>query len=322
MRYDGGLVIGMDGGGTHTRAAAMRPDGSIAARAKGLGLNFHTIGLEAARNNLWAVVRELRSICDEPIIRIVVGMSALERDAEPELTKQFAGDIPELELFSDAQAALMGVAFGEPAAVVICGTGSIIMVQGADGRRRVSLGWGTVLGDPGSAYAMAVDGLRESIRSWECGGDATALCRAVMQYFDINEPRDLRELIERIYHPPMPADRIAGFGQEVLRLAAEGDESAQRIVHNNLDYAARACAALLADVPEANRVGLYGGVLMHNKEAREWFTRRLLELKPGLTVGLLAVPPEVGAVLYSLKRQGRLTESVIARACEDSRGWL
>ena len=53
------LLIGIDGGGTHSTAVAASPDGRIAAVTEGGGLNFHNVGVETVRLRLEAMVEDL-----------------------------------------------------------------------------------------------------------------------------------------------------------------------------------------------------------------------------------------------------------------------
>ena len=60
-----GLFIGIDGGGTHSTAAAAWPDGRIAAVTEGQGLNYHNVGVEPVRLRLEEMVRKLEAQAGE-----------------------------------------------------------------------------------------------------------------------------------------------------------------------------------------------------------------------------------------------------------------
>ena len=84
------VLIGIDGGGTHSTAVAAYPDGRIAAVAKGGGANFHNIGVEAVRRHLEEMVDALcaRAGCEAE--EICVGMSALDTTADEATHALFA----------------------------------------------------------------------------------------------------------------------------------------------------------------------------------------------------------------------------------------
>ena len=127
------LFIGIDGGGTHSTAAAVRPDGSVAALAYGGGLNFHNSGVEAVRERLESMVTELCEKAGVPVQNTMVcaGMSALDLPGDEATTRLFSAGclaFEQLDLQSDAYAALMGCTLGEPGVIVICGTGSMSLL--------------------------------------------------------------------------------------------------------------------------------------------------------------------------------------------------
>lgn len=315
------LILGVDGGGTQTAVAAVRPDGTVVATATGDGVNYHNIGMEAARENLAAVVEAVLSRCGETAYdRLVLGMSALDHTADADTVRRFAGDRfdpARMDMFSDAYVALLGVTLGEPGMVVICGTGSMILLLDGEGRQHVRHGWGAVLGDAGSAYTLAVEGLRAAIRAWEDMGPATSLTAAAMAYYGLSAPRDL---IERIYAPSPVSERIAQFARVVLREAEQGDTVAAEIVRENLAYVARLSAKLLAAHPEAARIGLQGGVFLHNAWVRSAFKAALRACGVSAPIGLPAYPPEIGAALHCLKARGALTPAVLDRIRDTQAG--
>ena len=53
------LLIGIDGGATHSTAVAVLPDGSAAAVAYGEGLNFNNVGTEKVRLRIEGIVSEI-----------------------------------------------------------------------------------------------------------------------------------------------------------------------------------------------------------------------------------------------------------------------
>lgn len=311
------LILGVDGGGTQTAVVAVRPDGTVLATATGGGINFYNIGMDAAREALFSAVQETLSRCGEPDFdRLVIGMSALDHAADAETVRRFAGSrfaSERIDMQSDAYVALMGVTLGAPGLVVICGTGSMLLLLDGKGRQHIRHGWGATVGDAGSAYRLAVEGLRAAIRSWEGMGEATALAGAAMVHFDLARPRDL---IERIYAPASSTESIAQFARAVLREAEHGDAVALDIVRENLSYIACLSAKLLQAYPEATRVGLQGGMFLHNPWVCEVFEAMLRTAGVRLPIGLPAYPPEIGAVFHCLQGRGALTPAVIARIRE------
>ena len=308
---DRGLLIGVDGGGTHTRAIAVRPDGSIAAAAAGSGMNYHNIGLAAARKNLQAIVDELLARCGaSSYARLTVGLSALDSAADDETRARFAGDLfdaEKLDLESDAYTALMGVTLGGPGAITICGTGSMLLMLDENGVQHVSGGWGHALGDVGSSYTMAVEGLRAAINAWEGTGAATKLCEEALQFYHISAPR---ALIDKVYSPSVEPGRLAQFARVVLSLALE-DMVAYDIVRGNMTRLARQTVALLKGHEGISRIGVYGGVFQHNPWALSCYAEEIRKSRPCASISLPEYPPEAGAVIHAFIREKALTDEVL-----------
>ncbi|MBR5287450.1 MAG: hypothetical protein IKU34_02530 [Clostridia bacterium] len=311
-----GLFIGIDGGGTHSTAVAAWPDGQIAAIAQGGGLNYFNDGVETVRLRLESMVRELCSKADAPAQRICVGMSALDAPADEETLALFTtGILPrgQLDLQSDAYIALMGFTRGEPGMIVICGTGSMLLLLDETGGQHVSGGWGYLLGDAGSGYTLAREGLLAVINESDGVGPQTALTARALAYFGADIPR---RLIDRIYAPDCTPDKVAGFARHVIAEAETGDPLAREILSRNMHRLAGLAAQLQRKSPQARRVGLYGGIFAHSGTARSDFASALAALSPQSAICSLDYPPELGAIIHLLRKEDALTGDVLARLKE------
>jgi len=239
-------------------------------------------------------------------------MSALDDRPDQALVRQFAGDLLDadrLTMHSDVYMALMGATLGGPGAMVISGTGAMAIALDGAGRVHTRAGWGYLLDDPGSAYAVAVQALRAALSAWEGVGEATALCDRALQFFGTP---DERALIASIYQPPVEPARIAQFARAVLSAAAEGDAVAAGLVDRNMAYLAGQAARLAALCPPGAGVYLYGGMFEHNAWVTGLFGEKLAALRPGAKTLRPEFPPEIGAVISHLKQAGGLTGGVVA----------
>ena len=307
------VLIGIDGGGTHSTAVAAYLDGRIAAVVGGGGANFHNIGVEAVRRHLEEMVGTLCSRCGCEAEEICVGMSALDAPADAATLALFTGGMfrqEQLDLQSDAYIALQGFTLGQPGVIVIAGTGSMLLMQDARGCQHTAGGWGYLLGDAGSGYTLAREGLLAVIDHAEGLGPETPLLADALAFFGVDAPRGL---IDRIYAPQTTPDKLAGFARHVLSRAGSGDPVAAGILERNMTRLARSAAQLITRAPEAAQVGLYGGIFAHSEQARSLFADALKGMSPDAQACQPEYPPELGALIHLFRKRGMLDAGVLER---------
>lgn len=308
------LYIGIDGGGTHSTAVAVRPDGTVAALAYEDGLNFLNSGVETVRIRTENMVKELCQKAGVPVEQamVCVGSSALDQPANEATTRQFTQGcltFDQVDLQSDAYAALMGCTLGEPGVIVICGTGSMLVLVDSQGRQIPAGGWGYLLGDAGSSYTMAREAMIAVTDTLDGIGQPTALTQDALQFFEAHE--NPRAIIDHVYAPDFGPEKLAAFARHVLTRAGEGDPVAYGIVERNMKRLARLAVRLLLQDEKAQRIGLYGGVFGHNPFARDLFAQTVLESVPGAAFCPVVFPPELGAAIHALRKDHLLTPSVL-----------
>ena len=299
------LYIGIDGGGTHTTALAVRPDGRITGRAEGPGLNYLNDGLACCVRRFRGITERLTAGREGARGTVCAGLAALDEPAEPEILSAFQSALPagwRLMLESDLSVALAGFSLGKPGLMAVCGTGSMVLARDRQGRERTAGGWGWKVGDPGSGYTLAREGLARALFRREAEGRDSPLLAAALSYFGA---ADARGLIDPLYRPGAGPDVLAAFGAEVARLAEGGDLDAGEILREQMRRLAVLAAALLADVPEAGeRIGLYGGLFQHSAAARSLFTVSLRAHRADAAPKLTERPPALGAVILAMLREG------------------
>ena len=122
----------------------------------------------------------------------------------------------------------------------------------------------------------------------------------------IHEQRDnlYKVLLRNQFHDILPGTSIPKVnkitGEEMTALLAETKEITDAFA-----------AKMTETVPEAKRVGLYGGIFAHSAPARKMFREALDELRPGLKVSVPEFPPELGAVIHLMLKKGPLTEEML-----------
>ncbi len=297
------LFIGIDGGGTRSRAVAMNESGEIRAEAAGGGMNFYASSMSSARAVLASLLEQLSQELKEPFHSLHIASAALDDRADAKLTRELtcglAGNL-KVVLVSDILAALYGLTLGDPGVMIVSGTG--MMGAATTGSPELILrgGWGFALGDEGSCFAIGRDGIMAAVRADDRQGPPTELGQRVLDFFKV---RRLRDIIPVIYDQGNSQQIIASFASEVISSARGGDAAAAAIVSSAVDALLAACCSLLESVSEdgrAVRVGVYGG-FFHNPDLRECFRERLSAKHPAARVVDPKIPPEAGAILFGLR---------------------
>ena len=175
--------IGVDGGGTHTRARLF--DAGAHAQGEGqAGPSALGQGLEQAWEHIQqAVQAAARAAGLGPLnpaeSALGLGLSGANNPALAAACVAANPGFAQLALEGDAVTGVLGAHAGRPGALLIAGTGSIALAHGADGSRRQAGGWGWLNGDEGSGAWLGKAALRHAQRGLD-GRDATGtLARAV-----------------------------------------------------------------------------------------------------------------------------------------------
>lgn len=297
MRY----YLGIDGGGTKTTAVLCDETGREVSRFIGKELNYNAVGMETARAHLRETVEGVLAGTDASPAAVCIGLSALSDRADAALTAAFCGDIFPCEtvlLESDVFIALEAMDRSGAAAVAVAGTGSMAAGRLPDGGVIHTGGWGHILGDEGSGYALALEAAKAAVRGREGSGPATSLTAALLAHFGAEKPDDL---IPVFYDPPVERSRLASFAPAVFHCAEQGDEVAVGMIREQAALFAATAAALLRRLPSGTPLGLWGGLFEHQPAYVAAFADVLHIEFPETHIALLPAPPVFGAVRAAMK---------------------
>ncbi|WP_309121866.1 BadF/BadG/BcrA/BcrD ATPase family protein [Paenibacillus sp.] len=285
-------TLGIDGGGTKTELAAISEDGTLLYRTAGASTNPHAVTTEAAIRELLALLeaafadgrlagRELTGVClglsgvDLPVER-----SPFETALGGFLRERLGRDVP-FALLSEAEISLMA-AVGQPYGLLaVSGTGSIVYAVEPDGTRHRAGGWGHLLGDEGSGYAIGVRALKAAMASYDGTIPPTAIAPKLLASLSL---RELPELKSYIYQPSIAKADIAAFARLAIDACEAGDAAAVEIVRTEAEALAATAAGLLDRLPAfaAERVAYAGSVFRSSAAFRDAFARALRARHPGV----------------------------------------
>ncbi|BCJ55004.1 N-acetylglucosamine kinase [Actinoplanes sp. NBRC 14428] len=283
------LVVGVDAGGTASRAVVATPDGKIVGRGSAGPGNPASAGAAAARSIGTAVRAALGGHDPGSVIAGAGGVAGASVLSDPAIVAAFDAEWAGLgltcpvELTGDAVTAF---AAGVPAprgAVLIAGTGAVAarVENWRVGRTADGLGW--LLGDEGSGLWLGLEAVRRVARSWTSTPDG--LAAAVAAHAGVRSCDELVHWAGR-QHP-------AAFAALAPLVCASDDPLAARLT-------AEAGARLVATLGELGApdgpVVLAGGLLTEPTPVRE----AVLTALPGPVA--TAHDPAAGAAWLALRR--------------------
>ena len=297
MRY----YLGIDGGGTKTVAIICDENGDLVSRYVGKSINYNSVGTDTARANLKDTVDGVLEGKNITLSSAFIGMPALSSRAEDSFTKDFCEgiiDCPKIAMDSDVYIGLEAMKTEGASAMVVSGTGSMAVGRLEDGTVIFKGGWGYILGDEGSGYALALDAVKAAICGAEGSAEKTVLTEKVLEHFKVS---DIYSLIDIFYDPPIENSAVAKLTPVLFESAENGDKVANEIIDRHAKLLASTVCALLSEMPCGTPLGMWGGILVNCGMFRERLVALINEKYPQTSVKILEYPPEYGAVFAAMK---------------------
>jgi N-acetylglucosamine kinase-like BadF-type ATPase len=272
------LILGIDGGGSKTRTLVADRTGTILGVGTAGTSNYQSVGFAAATAALCeAVATALRQAHLEPrtpIAAACFGLAGVGRPADRALFQNWLDNCPIAQHQTIVNDAELVLAAGTPhgwGVALICGTGSICFGKAPDGETARAGGWGYLLGDEGSGYAIALHALRLATQTADGRAAAHTILSTILRHWGLDQPE---QLVSYIYRPEVSRAEIATLARRMTELADAGDRDARGI----LDAAAKELAKLVAAVVHRLNlveppVALAGGLL----GASSWLKSRLVQ---------------------------------------------
>jgi glucosamine kinase len=274
------IVVGVDGGGSKTRALVADDLGQQIADVEGPGSAVRPGQADLSADVIAAVVRDALAACDmtHVVPRVVcVGVAGVGRGAERQalwqalVSREMADDVV---VHADATIALDD-AFGDGAGILlVSGTGSIAYGRSPAGTTARCGGWGPICGDEGSGAWIGRRALSIVTASSDGREPETALTGAVLTAAQVN---DIQDLIPWAAQATPAA--LASLAPAVLKVADGGDLRANALVAMAVEelviHVRTLARRLFADERAASTVALAGGLLGRRSPLRKRVEHRL-----------------------------------------------
>ncbi|GAA2337214.1 BadF/BadG/BcrA/BcrD ATPase family protein [Saccharopolyspora halophila] len=252
-----GLVLGLDVGGTSSRALVGDLGGRVLGSGESGGGNPNSVPPGEAVARMTEAAREALGELDPAAVRgCVVGMAGITKLSDPRFRELFSAEWARLGLRCEVEAVGDGdVSFAagtheSGGVVLIAGTGAIAAKVREHRAIANAGGWGWLLGDEGSAYWLGREAVRATLRVLDSRSAVRGLSAAVCEHLAAHDRDAL--ITAANARPPVHLAELAPLVTE-----STGEEAADIV---------RRAARLLADTAEAAHpddepIVLAGGLL-------------------------------------------------------------
>ena len=250
------LFLGIDGGGTKTALVLMERGGRILGRLSVGSTNPVDVGIETTLAVLSEAVSEVCGKLARDRISVFAGIAGLTvGDFTERVTEHLGGlGFGRYAAGSDARNAVSAGLGSEDGVAVILGTGTVAFVQRDGVLRRVG-GYGYLLEEGGSGYALGRDALTAALRAEDGIGQPTVLLDLLR---GVKGGGSLFSLISSFYASGKRG--IAELAPLVFEACDRGDAVAESILEKNAEASASLIRDALSLLGGEGRVVLTGGL--------------------------------------------------------------
>lgn len=298
------IAAGIDGGGTGTTLELRTTDGTFLERKRFGPFNVNSIGKERALERLAEIFAyiskrgECRAVCIG-----VAGITNPETRSVIEEAVDSSAIDGRLLLQGDQEIALYGACRGKSGAILIAGTGSICMGMDQEGRTCRAGGFGHLIDDEGSGYALGRDALSAVVRTFDGRNASTVLTDLIMEAWKVSGSE---ELIRQVYAAP-DKSRVASLAPLVEQAGRMGDAAARAVIE-------KGAAGLLELVLTVQRklswqhmaLSLMGGMLTADTLLRQRVLAGIKQQAPGVEIRLPLDDAAAGAAMLAVREAKRV----------------
>ncbi len=301
------VVLGIDGGGTRTRASIWS-DERVLAHAENGSIKRLRVGAEAAEANLRALLKDVYAQAGVTGVQAACcGVASATMPGVHEWITDVFRDfgVERSEVVGDEVIALDAAFQGGPGILQIAGTGSNTIGRAPDGSRESAGGWSSRLGDEGSGYWIGVNSLRRALHAYD-REQPTRILERVGEIWGTPHLDDLVNLGDST-----PGPDFAALGPAINQLAEAGDAVALEVLNQAAADLVEFVLLVRAKLRRKHRiagevpVAWTGGVIEKMRIVREAFFAGLHAAAPEMPVAREGVVPLNGA----LWRTRRLADS-------------
>lgn len=304
-------MIGVDGGGTKTDYLLFTTEGEWIDSLR-VGSRSHEVVDGGFAEAEALILSDLEGICrkngitKDLIAGAAFGMAGIDTPKQLATIKKILNKT-EIKNYVVANDSILGIKAGCPSGVGICsinGTGTVASGINEKGEILQVGGIGFATGDSGGGHYLASLAIRAVYDYYFRCGTKTILTELIMNYFKIEDPMELTNVISDVFYVTRSIDKeLVTF---LFQAAGENDEVAMNIVREVANQLAKSVSGCIKglDFKGNPEVILAGSVwtksncpllLKHFREQINLYTGK--DIHPLL----LHVIPAAGAVLWAME---------------------
>ncbi|HBM81193.1 MAG TPA: hypothetical protein DD426_10225 [Clostridiaceae bacterium] len=302
------IFAGYDCGGTKTKCVIADEDGKILSCGIGGPSNFLSCGYDIAQCSIMqSTAYALKNAGLEIYSKIhsaFFGYAGIELFSKNERIWNFLKnciDVDQINVNNDAYIAWYSITYGESGIISISGTGEVTVGICEDGKWKKCGGWGYLIGDEGSGYAIGRKAINYAVMSYDGIIPKNRFEDEIMNFYSLDAMRDI---IRLIYKDPSKSNTlIAGAAKCVFKLLYEGDEIAASIIDEATLHIAKSILTVHSALDldkQFIRIGLSGGVFKSGEKIFDIVNNKLDSM--GLEdyeLVIPSIPPEIAALILS-----------------------
>ncbi len=305
------VYVGVDGGGTYTRALAFDAQGVPVGEGRAGPSNWQAVGVETAVRMVRGAVAEAAGTVELAGVGACLAGIDLPED-EARLGAPLAAALGcSVRIANDIVAALHA-APGDPAGAVSSGTGAAVALRQRDTVSRL-LALNQYTGPMGGAQDVVAEALRAAILGAQGAAPPTALTEEILRAFGLATYVDLARATES---QDMPAWQVALIVAPLCaQAAASGDAVAAAILREQGRQLGETSGRFFTarGAPKDLPVALHGSLLRDGPPVyREGFLAGLIACLPGARAHQEGPAALAGAAIFAARSFGVSTEPLSA----------
>jgi len=297
-------VVGLDGGGTKTAVTVADLSGSILITFQSGAINPNGEKIENVNRNLADILTRLKNVCGgiDNCAAICIGAAGISNPTVKQVFVSAAansGYHGNLVITGDHQTAFYG-ALGKPCGVIlIAGTGSICYGKNKSGQEHRTGGFGHLIDDEGSGYAIGRNILSAVVREFDGRGEKTVLTDMVYHQLNCS---NVQELVGFVYNKSTNKRDIAALSPNLTLACEQNDEVALSIAKNCADELAKLVVPVVEKLElQKENLALAGSILLKDNYIKNDFIKKIRSDFPNLTCHTPKNDAAYGAVLIAIE---------------------